>query len=109
MVDSDPWGSLRWKTIGQQEVQQAVLWVLQSVYDQDFLRFSYGFRPGRSQHDALNALSGAITGKKVKASLSIRLFVSSRNGEAKALAGRLSRTKRFGGSLHLNFMRIGYK
>ena len=30
-------------------VQQAVLWVLQSIYEQDFLGFSYGFRPGRSQ------------------------------------------------------------
>lgn len=46
-------------------VQQAVLWVLQSIYEQDFLGFSYGFRPGRSQHDALDALSVAITSKKV--------------------------------------------
>ena len=38
-------------------VQQAVLWVLQSIYEQDFLGFSYGFRPLRSQHDALDALS----------------------------------------------------
>ena len=46
-------------------VQQAVLWVLQSIYEQDFLGFSYGFRPGRSQHDALDALSVAITSKRV--------------------------------------------
>jgi group II intron reverse transcriptase/maturase len=46
-------------------VQQAVLWVLQSVYEQDFLGFSYGFRRGRSQHQALDALSVAITSKKV--------------------------------------------
>ena len=46
-------------------VQQAVLWVLQSIYEQDFLGFSYGFRPGRSQHRALDALSVAITSKKV--------------------------------------------
>ena len=46
-------------------VQQAVLWVLQSIYEQDFLGFSYGFRPGRSQHQALDALSVAITSKKV--------------------------------------------
>ena len=46
-------------------VQQAVLWVLQSIYEQDFLGFSYGFRPGRSQHNALDALSVAITSKKV--------------------------------------------
>ena len=46
-------------------VQQAVLWVLQSIYEQDFLGFSYGFRPGRSQHNALDALSVAITSNKV--------------------------------------------
>lgn len=46
-------------------VQQAVLWVLQCIYEQDFLGFSYGFRPGRSQHKALDALSVAITGKRV--------------------------------------------
>ena len=46
-------------------VQQAVLWVLQSVYEQDFLGFSYGFRIGRSQHNALDALSVAVTSKRV--------------------------------------------
>ena len=46
-------------------VQQATLWVLQSIYEQDFLGFSYGFRPGRSPHDALDALSVAMTGKRV--------------------------------------------
>jgi group II intron reverse transcriptase/maturase len=46
-------------------VQQAVLWVLQSIYEQDFLGFSYGFRTGRSQHNALDALSVAITSKRV--------------------------------------------
>ena len=46
-------------------VQQAVLWVLQIIHEQVFLGFSYGFRPGRSQHDALDALSVAITSKRV--------------------------------------------
>jgi RNA-directed DNA polymerase len=46
-------------------VQQAVLWVIQSIYEQDFLGFSYGFRPGRSQHHALDALSVAVTSKRV--------------------------------------------
>ena len=46
-------------------VQKAVVWVLQSIYEQDFLGFSYGFRPGRSQHQALDALSVAITSKQV--------------------------------------------
>ena len=39
--------------------------VLQCIYEEDFLGFSYGFRPDRSQHMALDALSCAITGKKV--------------------------------------------
>jgi group II intron reverse transcriptase/maturase len=46
-------------------VQQAVLWVLQSIYEQDFLGFSYGFRRGRSQHDALDALNVALTERRV--------------------------------------------
>ena len=46
-------------------VQQAVLWVLTAIYEQDFLGFSYGFRPGRSNHQALDALSVALTSKRV--------------------------------------------
>jgi group II intron reverse transcriptase/maturase len=52
-------------TLEDKVVQKAVLWVLQSIYEQDFLGFSYGFRPGCSQHDALDALSVAITSKRV--------------------------------------------
>ena len=46
-------------------VQQAVRKVLEQIYEEDFLGFSYGFRPGRSQHDALDALSAGIVWKKV--------------------------------------------
>ncbi len=46
-------------------VQRAVVTVLNAVYEEDFLGFSYGFRPRRSQHDALDALVVGITGKKV--------------------------------------------
>ena len=46
-------------------LQRAVVEVLNAIYEQDFLGFSYGFRPGRSQHDALDALSVGITHKKV--------------------------------------------
>jgi hypothetical protein len=42
-----------------------VVEVLNAIYEEDFLGFSYGFRPGRSQHDALDALAVAITGRKV--------------------------------------------
>src|ERR1700692_2108361 len=41
-------------------VQRAVVEVLNAIYEEDFLGFSYGFRPGRSQHDALDALATAI-------------------------------------------------
>ena len=46
-------------------VQQAVVTILHQIYEEDFLGFSYGFRPGRSQHDALDALSYALLKKKV--------------------------------------------
>ena len=38
-------------------VQRAVVEVLNAIYEEDFLGFSYGFRPGRGQHDALDALA----------------------------------------------------
>jgi RNA-directed DNA polymerase len=46
-------------------VQHAVGVVLSQIWEEDFLGFSYGFRPGRSQHDALDALSVGITRKSV--------------------------------------------
>jgi RNA-directed DNA polymerase len=46
-------------------VQHAVGTILNQIYEEDFLGFSYGFRPGRSPHDALDALSYALLKKKV--------------------------------------------
>src|SRR6202521_6068613 len=46
-------------------VQRATAAVLSAIYEEDFLGFSYGFRPGRSQHDALDALIVGITSRKV--------------------------------------------
>jgi RNA-directed DNA polymerase len=46
-------------------VQQATVTILNQIYEEDFIGFSYGFRPGRSQHDALDALSVALEQKKV--------------------------------------------
>ena len=46
-------------------VQHAVGTVLNQIWEEDFLGFSYGFRPGRSQHDALDALYVGITRKRV--------------------------------------------
>ena len=46
-------------------VQQAVVTVLTPIYEADFLGFSYGFRPGRSQHQALDALWVGLHRKRV--------------------------------------------
>ena len=46
-------------------VQRATAAVLNGIYEEDFLGFSYGFRPKRGQHDALDALVVGITSKKV--------------------------------------------
>ena len=46
-------------------VQHAVVTVLNAIYEVDFLGFSYGFRPGRSQHDALDAVFVGLTRRKV--------------------------------------------
>jgi RNA-directed DNA polymerase len=57
-------------------VQHAVGMVLNQIWEEDFLGFSYGFRPGRSQHDALDALYVGITRKNVNwvLDLDIRAF-----------------------------------
>src|SRR5580700_1782809 len=52
-------------TLEDKIVQRAVVEVLNAIYEVDFLGFSYGFRPGRSQHQALDALYVGITQKKV--------------------------------------------
>src|ERR1700722_17249876 len=46
-------------------VQRATATVLNAIYEEDFLGFSYGFRSGRGQHDALDALMVGITSRKV--------------------------------------------
>ena len=46
-------------------IQRATVEVLNAIYETDFLGFSYGFRPGRSQHNALDALYTGLLTKKV--------------------------------------------
>ena len=46
-------------------VQGATVMVLNAIYEEDFLGFSYGFRPGRGPHDALDALVAAIDSRRV--------------------------------------------
>jgi RNA-directed DNA polymerase len=64
-------------------VQQAVTRILNQIYETDFQGFSYGFRPGRSQHQALDALTVGIERKKVNwiLDLDIRGFFDNLNHE----------------------------
>jgi RNA-directed DNA polymerase len=57
-------------------VQRAAVEVLNAIYETDFLGFSYGFRPGRSQHNALDALYTGLLTRKVNwvLDLDIRSF-----------------------------------
>jgi RNA-directed DNA polymerase len=52
-------------TLEDKIVQRATAEVLSAIYEQDFLGFSYGFRPGRSPHQALDALAAGITIRRV--------------------------------------------
>ena len=52
-------------TLEDKIVQRAVVEVLNAVYEVDFRGFSYGFRPGRGPHDALDALAVGIERKRV--------------------------------------------
>jgi len=52
-------------TVEDRLLQRAVARILEAVFEADFLDCSYGFRPGRSPHDALRALRGIIVTKKV--------------------------------------------
>jgi group II intron reverse transcriptase/maturase len=52
-------------TLEDKIVQRAVVEVLNAIYETDFLGFSYGFRPGRNPHNALDALYVGIMRKKV--------------------------------------------
>lgn len=52
-------------TLEDKILQRGVVEVLNAIYEVDFCGFSYGFRPGRSPHDALDALATGISRKKV--------------------------------------------
>ena len=66
-------------TLEDKIVQRATVEVLNQIYEADFLGFSYGFRPGRGPHDALDALYVGIERKKVNwvLDLDIREFFTS--------------------------------
>jgi len=60
-------GNVRWAIAALEDklVQQAVVTILNQIYEVDFKGFSYGFRPGRSPHQALDALTVGIQRKRV--------------------------------------------
>ena len=63
-------------TLEDKIVQRATVEVVNAIYETDFLGFSYGFRPGRSQHQALDALYTGLLTRKVNwvLDLDIRSF-----------------------------------
>src|SRR6516165_8808209 len=67
-------------------VQRAVAAVLNAIYEEDFLGFSYGFRAGRSQHDALDALIVGISSRKVNFILDAISDRSSRKSPSNGLS-----------------------
>jgi hypothetical protein len=69
--------------------ERAVVALLNAIYEEDFLGISYGFRPGRGPHDALDALCVGIHSKKVSFILDadIRSFFDEISQEADLLPG----------------------
>lgn len=65
----------RGRALEDKILQRAVVEVLNAIYEQDFLGFSYGFRPGRSPHHALDALAVGIVRKKVNWVLDLDFWV----------------------------------
>ena len=53
------------QSVRDKVAQMAIVKILEQIYEEQFLGFSYGFRPGRSQHDALDALTVGLKSKKV--------------------------------------------
>jgi len=84
-------------------LQRAVVTVLNSIYEEDFLGFSYGFRPNRSQHDALDALIVGIERKKVSwiSDVDIRDFLERASHYPRSVGCASKRSGRAAGSLIL--------
>jgi hypothetical protein len=72
-------------------VQRALVEVLNAIYETDFLGFSYGLRPGRGQHDALDALAVGIETQAVNGIVDadIRAFFDSSRSNQHARTGRI--------------------
>src|SRR5580693_6348015 len=77
-------------------VQRATVAVLNAIYEEDFLGFSYGFRPKRGQHDALDALAVGIGTKRVNFILDadVASFFGSVSTEGNACRGHSGESTR---------------
>ena len=75
-------------------VQRATVAVLNAIYETDFLGFSYGFRPRRSQHDALAALMVGVSSTKVNwiLEVDVRSFLDDASYYTQAYEGGLRRS-----------------
>src|SRR5919106_196270 len=82
-------------------VQRATVEVLNAIYETDFLGFSYGFRPGRSQHNALDALYTGLLTKKVNwvLDVDIRGFLDRASHYTPADRWHSKRPEKAGGTL----------
>ena len=81
-------------TFEDKVAQRAVTMVLEAVYEQDFLPCSYGFRPGRSAHDALHKLRDDIWAKRLHwvIKIDIRKYLDLDSYCPRAYAVRLKRS-----------------
>jgi hypothetical protein len=80
-------------------VQRALVEVLEAIYEEDFVSFSYGFRPGRGPHDALDALAYGIRGDFV-------VGFQHRDDAERFLAELSKRMRSFGLELHPDKTRL---
>jgi RNA-directed DNA polymerase len=74
-------------TLEDKVLQRAIVMLLQSLYEQDFKPYSYGFRPGRSAHQALEALRQGVLGNGIKCILEEDIRKFFRHSESCSLAG----------------------
>jgi hypothetical protein len=81
-------------TLEDKIVQRAVVEVLNAVYEADFLGFSYGFRPGRNPHQALDALVAGIYRRKVNWRFWVKRITISKRMRAKLKQVKVQLTQR---------------
>lgn len=99
------------QTVEDKIVQGAVVEILQSIYEEDFRSFSYGFRPGKSQHKALQALQTVLQKGRVNWVLDLDLKACFDRIEHDALMEVMQRRVNDGRLLRLirKWLTVGYR